>query len=84
MYLFSTNNWWKEGDPVICEVNRQTKNHLMECCKVNEIKYKKSWNKKKFITLLLTHNPEKTYKKMDPMDLSIEELKELIERKNER
>lgn len=84
MYLFSTNNWWKEGDPVICEVNRQTKNHLMECCKVNEIKYKKSWSKKKFITLLLTHNPEKTYKKMDPMDLSIEELKELIERKNER
>ena len=84
MILNSANHWWIQGDPVISQLQRQTKDYLVSCCDENEIRYKKSWSKKKFIKLLRTHNPEKTYKKMDPMDLSIEELKELIERKNER
>ena len=81
MILNSANHWWIQGDPVISQLRRQTKDYLVSCCDENGIKYKKSWSKKMFIGLLLTHNPDKTYEKMDPMDLSIEELKELIEMK---
>ena len=81
MILNSANHWWKNGDPVVSQLQRQTKDYLVSCCDENGIKYKKSWSKKVFIGLLLTHNPDKTYEKMDPMDLSIEELKELIELK---
>jgi len=81
MILNSENHWWKDGDPVVSQLRRQTKNDLIACCDENEIKYKKSWSKKAFIGLLLTHKPEKICEKMDPMDLSIEELKELIEMK---
>ena len=81
MILNSENRWWVQGDPVVSKLRRQTKDYLVSCCDENEIKYKKSWSKKVFIGLLLTHNPDKTYEKMDPMDLSIEELKELIELK---
>ena len=81
MILNSENRWWFQGNPVVSKLRRQTKDYLVSCCDENEIKYKKSWSKKVFIGLLLTHNPDKTYEKMDPMDLSIEELKELIELK---
>ena len=83
MILNSANHWWKEGDPVVSQpIGQQTKDYLVSCCEENEIKYKKSWGKKMFIGLLLAHNPDKTYEKVNPMDLSIEELTELIERKN--
>ena len=81
MILNSANHWWIQGDPVISQLRRQTKDYLVSCCDENGIKYKKSWSKKAFIGLLLTHKPEKICEKMDPMDLSIEELKELIEMK---
>ena len=81
MILNSANHWWKNGDPVVSQLQRQTKNYLVSCCDENEIKYKKSWSKKMFIGLLLTHKPEKICEKIDPMDLSIEELKKLIELK---
>jgi len=81
MILNSENHWWVQGEPVVSKLRRQTKDYLVSCCDENGIKYKKSWSKKMFIGLLLTHNPDKTYEKMDPMDLSIEELKELIEMK---
>tara|TARA_B100001123_G_scaffold396795_1_gene479475 strand:+ start:1865 stop:2500 length:636 start_codon:yes stop_codon:yes gene_type:complete len=81
MILNSANHWWIQGDPVISQLQRQTKDYLVFCCDENGIKYKKSWSKKMFIGLLLTYKPEKTYEKMYPMDLSIEELKELIELK---
>ena len=80
MMLFSADNWWKEGDPVICEVHRQTKDKLMECCKGNEIKYKKSWGKKRFIRALLKH---KTLEEKNVPDISLEELRELLKRKEE-
>ena len=80
MMLFSANNWWREGDPVICEVHRQTKDKLMECCKGNEIKYKKSWGKKRFIRALLKH---KTLEEKNVPDISLEELRELLKRKEE-
>ena len=83
MILNSANHWWIQGDPVISQLRRQTKDYLVSCCDENGIKYKKSWGKKMFIRLLRKHNPEKTYEKVNPMNLSIEELKELIERKNE-
>ena len=80
----SATHWWNHGDPVVCQLlGQQTKDYLISCCEENEIKYKKSWGKKMFIRLLRKHNPEKTYEKVNPMNLSIEELKELIERKNE-
>ena len=81
MILKSANHWWIQGDPVVSQLQRQTKNYLVSCCDENEIKYKKSWSKKVFIRLLRAHNPDKTYEKIDPMELSIEELKELIELK---
>ena len=81
MILNSENHWWIQGEPVVSQLQRQKKNDLIACCDENEIKYKKSWSKKAFIGLLLTHKPEKICEKMDPMDLSIEELKELIEMK---
>ena len=81
MILNSENHWWIQGAPVVSHLQRQKKNDLIACCDENEIKYKKSWSKKAFIGLLLTHKPEKICEKMDPMDLSIEELKELIEMK---
>lgn len=84
MILNSENHWWKDGDPVVSQLQRQTKDYLVSCCDENGIKYKKSWSKKVFIGLLLAHNPDKTYEKMDPMDLSIEELKELIEMKKSK
>ena len=80
----SATHWWREGDPVVSQLlSQQTKDYLISCCEENGIKYKKSWGKKMFIRLLRKHNPEKTYEKMNPIDLSIEELKELIKRKNE-
>ena len=72
MKLNSANHWWVQGDPVVSQLQRQTKDYLISCCEDNEIKYKKSWGKKMFIRLLRKHNPEKTYEKMNPMDLSIE------------
>ena len=82
MILNSGNHWWKHGEPVVSQLQGQTKNYLVSCCEENGIKYKKSWSKKMFIGLLLTYKPEKTCEKVNPMDLSIEELTELIERKN--
>ena len=80
----SATHWWREGDPVVSQLlSQQTKDYLISCCEENGIKFKKSWGKKMFIRLLRKHNSEKTYEKMNPMDLSIEELKELIKRKNE-
>ena len=80
----SATHWWREGDPVVCQlIGQQTKDYLISCCEENGIKFKKSWGKKMFIRLLRKHNREKTYEKVNPMDLSIDELKELIERKNE-
>ena len=84
MILNSAAHWWnaRGGEPpVVSQLRRQTKDYLVSCCDENEIKYKKSWSKKAFIGLLLTHKPEKICEKMDPMDLSIEELTELIEMK---
>ena len=81
MILNSENHWWVQGEPVVSQLQRQTKDYLVSCCDENGIKYKKSWSKKAFIGLLLTHKPEKICEKIDPMDLSIEELKELIEMK---
>tara|TARA_Y100000817_G_scaffold311956_1_gene304974 strand:+ start:430 stop:1107 length:678 start_codon:yes stop_codon:yes gene_type:complete len=94
MKLNSANHWWNHGKPVVSQLEtgyhngdmvqtcRQTKEYLISCCEENEIKFKKSWSKIKFISLLINHNHDKTYEKVNPMDLSIEELKELIERKN--
>ena len=82
MVLNSATHWWNQGEPVVSQLHRQKKNDLITCCDENGIKFKKSWSKKKFIELLLTYKPDKTYEKMDPMELSIEELKELIEIKN--
>jgi len=79
MILNSANHWWIQGDPVISQLQRQKKNDLIACCDENGIKYKKSWSKKMFIRLLLTHNSDKICEKIDPMELSIEELNELIE-----
>ena len=79
MILNSANHWWIQGDPVISQLRRQTKDYLVSCCDENGIKYKKSWSKKMFIRLLLTHNSDKICEKIDPMELSIEELNELIE-----
>ena len=79
MILNSANHWWIQGDPVISQLQRQTKDYLVSCCDENGIKYKKSWSKKMFIRLLLTHNSDKICEKIDPMELSIEELNELIE-----
>jgi hypothetical protein len=79
MILNSANHWWIQGDPVISQLQRQKKNDLIACCDENGIKYKKSWSKKMFIRLLLIHNPDKICEKIDPMELSIEELNELIE-----
>ena len=79
MILNSANHWWIQGDPVISQLQRQTKDYLVFCCDENGIKYKKSWSKKMFIRLLLIHNPDKICEKIDPMELSIEELNELIE-----
>ena len=79
MILNSANHWWIQGDPVISQLQRQTKDYLVACCDENGIKYKKSWSKKMFIRLLLTHNSDKICEKIDPMELSIEELNELIE-----
>ena len=79
MILNSANHWWIQGDPVISQLQRQTKDYLVSCCDENGIKYKKSWSKKMFIRLLLIHNPDKICEKIDPMELSIEELNELIE-----
>ena len=80
MLLFSANNWWREGDPVICEVHRQTKDKLMECCKVNEINHKKSWGKKRFIRALLKH---KTLEERNVPEFTLEELRELLKSKEE-
>ena len=80
MVLFSANNWWREGDPVICEVHRQTKDKLMECCKVNEINHKKSWGKKRFIRALLKH---KTLEERNVPEFTLEELRDLLKRKEE-
>ena len=80
MVLFSANNWWREGDPVICEVHRQTKDKLMECCKVNEINHKKSWGKKRFIRALLKH---KTLEERNVPEFTLEELRELLKSKEE-
>ena len=80
MLLFSANNWWREGDPVICEVHRQTKDKLMECCKVNEINHKKSWGKKRFIRALLKH---KTLEERSVPEFTLEELRDLLKRKEE-
>tara|TARA_B100000214_G_scaffold115989_1_gene81903 strand:- start:3396 stop:3971 length:576 start_codon:yes stop_codon:yes gene_type:complete len=79
MILNSANHWWIQGDPIISQLQRQKKNDLIACCDENGIKYKKSWSKKMFIRLLLTHNSDKICEKIDPMELSIEELNELIE-----
>tara|TARA_B100001094_G_C18170192_1_gene794622 strand:+ start:128 stop:700 length:573 start_codon:yes stop_codon:yes gene_type:complete len=80
----SATHWWREGDPVVSQLlSQQTKDYLISCCEENGIKYKKSWGKKMFIRLLRKHNHGKTYEKVNPIDLSIDELKELIERKNE-
>ena len=79
MILNSANHWWIQGDPVISQLRRQTKDYLVSCCDENGIKYKKSWSKKMFIRLLLTHNSDKICEKIDPMELIIEELNELIE-----
>ena len=79
MILNSANHWWIQGDPVISQLRRQTKDYLVSCCDENGIKYKKSWSKKIFIRVLLIHNPDKICEKIDPMELSIEELNELIE-----
>ena len=54
MILNSANHWWIQGDPVISQLRRQTKDYLVSCCDENGIKYKKSWSKKRFINLLLT------------------------------
>jgi len=43
------NGLWKDA-------KRQTKDYLKSCCNENEIKFKKSWSKKRFINLLLRHN----------------------------
>ena len=75
MILNSANHWWIQGDPVISQLQRQKKNDLIACCDENGIKYKKSWSKKMFIRLLLTHNSDKICEKIDPMEL----LNELIE-----
>ena len=80
MVLFSANHWWREGDPVICEVHRQTKDKLMECCKVNEINHKKSWGKKRFIRALLKH---KTLEERSVPEFTLEELRELLKKKEE-
>ena len=80
MQLFSSHQWWREGDQVICEVHRQTKDKLMECCKENEINHKKSWGKKRFIRALLTH---KTLEEKNVPEFTIEELRELLKRKEE-
>ena len=78
----SANHWWRKGDPVVCQlIGQQTKDYLISCCEENGIKFKKSWGKKMFIKLLLTYNPDELIEKVNPNDLSIEELKELIERK---
>ena len=80
----SATHWWREGNPIVCQlIGQQTKDYLISCCEENGIKYKKSWGKKMFIRLLRKHNHGKTYEKVNPIDLSIDELKELIERKNE-
>lgn len=81
MKLNSAVHWWHHGDPVVSQVQRQTKDYLISCCEENGIKFKKSWGKKMFIKLLLTYNPDELIEKVNPNDLSIEELKELIERK---
>ena len=60
MILNSGNHWWKHGEPVVSQLQGQTKNYLVSCCEENGIKYKKSWSKKMFIGLLLTYKPEKT------------------------
>ena len=83
MKLNSVTHWWVQGEPVICGVQRQTKDKLISCCEENGIEYKKSWGKKMLVLMVRKHNHVKTYEKVNPMDLSIEELKELIERKNE-
>ena len=83
MKLNSANHWWVQGDPVVSQLQRQTKDYLISCCEDNEIKYKKSWGKKIFIRLLLNYNQEKTHEKVDPTELSIEQLEELIKIKNE-
>tara|TARA_Y100000996_G_scaffold196238_1_gene153946 strand:+ start:88 stop:729 length:642 start_codon:yes stop_codon:yes gene_type:complete len=81
MKLNSAVHWWHHGDPVVSQVQRQTKDYLISCCEENGIKFKKSWGKKMFIKLLLTYNPDESIEKVNPNDLSIEELKELIEKK---
>ena len=84
MKLNSATHWWREGNPIVCQlIGQQTKDYLISCCEENGINFKKSWGKKMFIRLLRKHNHEKTHEKVNPMDLSIEELKGLIERKNE-
>ena len=81
MKLYSADAWWDDGI-YRCENENQRRTDLIECCKINHIKYKQNMKKSELIKRIYNHNPEIQFiEDKKAFDLTTEELMYLLQKK---